>query len=295
MTRFLFITDTHLGADSDVGYVQQPRRADQLPVLLGLLDDWIARGAEGGAPVAFVLHGGDMVDAASPETVRAAAEIFRLSVPVTLSLGNHDVTRPDALELWLKEAPALFPEGHPAYTLEGDGWMLHVVPTQWCDVPYYWGDEQRPHCLPEDLAWLEEALARRPDATHLLSTHSPVLGVPPEQTGLAAPYHAPPASFTATITDLLARFPQLKGVFGGHNHINTPGVRHRAHLVTAGAFVETPFEFKVVDVSREHLEMRTVALLPQVGFRAAYDWDKTFVQGRARDRAFVAPVAHGSS
>ncbi len=118
MTRFVFITDTHLGAANDVGYRQQPRRADQLPALLALLDGWIRREAEGGAPISFVLHGGDMVDAAGPEILRAATETFRLSVPVYLSLGNHDVTRRDAADLWLSEAPAFFPGGEFAYALQ---------------------------------------------------------------------------------------------------------------------------------------------------------------------------------
>jgi 3',5'-cyclic AMP phosphodiesterase CpdA len=286
MTRFLYVTDTHLGADNEVGYTQQPRRADRLPALLGQLDAWIARSAEAGTPVAFVLHGGDMVDAASPETVRAAAEAFRLSIPVYLCLGNHDVTRRDALQLWLAGAPDLFPGGRPTWSLTGSGWRLHHVPTQWGEEPYFWDADQRPHFLAADLAWLEAALARDPDAIHLLSTHNPVLGVSPEQTGRSDPYHAPPGAFTEMAAGLLARFPQLKLVLGGHNHINSHGVRHRAHLVTGSAFVETPFEFKVIDVTLGRLDVRTVALLPQVDFQASYDWDKTFVQGRACDRGF---------
>ncbi len=288
MTRIVYITDTHLGAANDVGYTQQPRRADQLPALLGLLDAWISRSAEAGAPVACVLHGGDMVDATSREAVRAAAATFTLSVPVYLALGNHDVTRPDALALWMDEAPGFFPTGALAFSIGGDGWALHVVPTQWGDVPYLWEDEQRPHLLPEHLARLEEALAEHPTATHLLCTHAPALGVPPEQTGMPGPYHAPPRAFADTLTRLIACFPQLKGVIGGHNHINVHGVARQAHLITGSAFVETPFEFKVIDVGPEGWAMQTVPLLPRVGFRADYDWDKTFVQGRSCDRAFDA-------
>jgi len=288
MTRIVYVTDTHLGAANDVGYTQQPRRADQLPALLELLDGWVARSAEAGAPVACVLHGGDMVDATSREAVRAAAATFTFSVPVYLALGNHDVTRSDALELWMDEAAGFFPTGAPAFSVDGDDWALHVVPTQWTDEPYLWEDEQRPHILPEHLARLEEALAERPTATHLLCTHAPALAVPPEQTGMTAPYHAPPDAFSATIKGLIERFPQLKGVLGGHNHINVHGVVEQAHLVTAGAFVETPFEFKVIDVGLEGWSMQTVPLLSQVGFRADYDWDRTFVQGRGCDRAFDA-------
>jgi hypothetical protein len=95
-------------------------------------------------------------------------------------------------------------------------------------------------------------------------------------------------AYTATVADLLQRYPQLRGVLGGHNHINTHGSVHQAHVVTGSAFVETPFEFKVVDVSGAGWSMRTVALLPQVPFRAEYDWDRTFVQGRACDRTVMS-------
>lgn len=212
--------------------------------------------------------------------------MFRLSVPVYLALGNHDVTRRDAAEFWLTEARRLFPDGGFVTTLKGDGWMLHVIPTQWCETPYLWEQAQHPHFLPEHLARLEQALAAHPDTVHLLCTHGEVLAVPPEQVGSRDAYHAPLPSYTETVTDLLRRYPQLRGVLGGHNHINTHGVVRQAHLVTGSAFVETPFEFKVVDVNRDGWSMRTVALLPEVEFRAAYDWERTFVQGRACDRAF---------
>lgn len=288
MARFIFLTDTHLGATNDVGYTQQPRRADQLPALLALLERWILRDAatrQHGGSIAFVLHGGDMVDDATPEFVREAAATFRLSVPVYLALGNHDLTRRDAAAVWLTEARRFFPDGGFVTTLRGEGWMLHVIPTQWCDTAYFWEQAQRPHFLPEHLAGLERALAAHPDSVHLLCTHGEALAVPPDQSGLHAPYHPPLASYTETVTDLLRRYPQLRGVLGGHNHINTHGVVGQAHVVTGSAFVETPFEFKVIEVNGGGWSMRTVALLPEVAFHAAYDWDRTFVQGRARDRA----------
>lgn len=290
MARFIFLTDTHLGAANAVGYTQQPRRADQLPALLALLERWIARDAvaqrsRGGEPVSFILHGGDMVDEATPELVHAAAATFRLSVPVVLALGNHDVTERDAAALWLSEARRFFPDGGFVTTLSGEGWMVHVLPTQWCETPYLWEQAQHPHFLPEHVAALERKLAARPDAVHLLCAHGEVLGVPSEQIGRTEPYHVPPAPYTAVVRDLLERYPQLRGVLGGHNHINTHGTIAGAHVITGSAFVETPFEFKVVDVGRGGWSMRTVALLPGVAFRAEYDWDRTFVQGRARDRA----------
>ena len=283
MTRFIFLTDTHLGARNDAGYRQQPRYVDRLPILLDRLEIWI-RAQE--KPVAFVLHGGDMVESASPELLQAAAETFRLSVPVYLSLGNHDLTTSDALRRWLSVAPQFFSDGDPVFTLSGEDWRVHVVPSQWCEVPFFWDEVQQPHLLPEHRAWLEAALVAEPGIAHLLCTHAATLGVPPAQTGFDAPYHAPSPDLRNTIVDLVHRYPQIKGVLGGHNHINTHGTIAQTHTITASAFSETPFEFKLIEVSRDRFTMRTLALLPAVRFGVDYRWDKTFVQGRACDRGF---------
>jgi hypothetical protein len=286
MTRFIFLTDTHLGAANDEGYRQQPRYVDRLPDLLHCLDTWIRKQDE---PVAFILHGGDMVDMASQPLLEAAAEAFRLSVPVYLSLGNHDLTTPDALDRWLHTAPEFFPGEDPAFTLSGEGWQLHVVPSQWGDIPYFWDEVQRPHILPAHLARLEAALLAEPEMAHLLCTHAEVVAVPPDQTGFDDLYHAPSPDLRSIVVDLVERYPQIKGVFGGHSHINTRGTVAHAHGITASAFTETPFEFKLIEITRERFAMQTIALLPHIGFGADYRWDKTFVQGRLRDRTFDSP------
>lgn len=227
-----------------------------------------------------------MVDAVSQTTLVSACELFDLSVPVYLAMGNHDLTEPHSDALWLSEAPRFFPGGQPAYALSGPGWMLHVLPTQWCDIPYTWTDEQRPHFLPEHLADLEATLARHPDQTHLICTHGEVLPVPAAQTGRPEPDHPPLQSYHDTVADLVHRYPQVRVILGGHNHINTRGLIGTAHAVTAGAFTETPFEFKVIDVQQDRIAMATVSLSSEISFRADYDWDKTFVQGRRCDRSF---------
>jgi 3',5'-cyclic-AMP phosphodiesterase len=284
MTRFAFLTDTHLGAVSGVGYMQQPRYADRLQALLSLLEDWNAH--QDGESVDFVLHGGDMVDVLTAATLGAAREAFSLTVPVYLALGNHDLTGTDSAAMWMAEAPEFFPGGHLAYTLGGAGWMLHVLPTQWCEKPYTWDDVQNPHFLPEHTAALEASLAQHPDLVHLICTHAEVLPVPAAQTGYSEPYHRPLPAYRDGLADLVQRFPQIRGIIGGHNHINTHGYLGAAHAVTASAFPEAPFEFKVFDVGADHLAMQTVSLMRQVEFPVDYDWGKTFVQGRHCDRTF---------
>ena len=110
--RFVYIADSHVGA-GDVGYRQQPRYADRLPELAALLDAWIRQAGD----IDFVLHGGDLIDVTSVDNIRAARELFRLSVPVYLCLGNHDLTEENALDLWLAEAPAFFPDDAPVFTV----------------------------------------------------------------------------------------------------------------------------------------------------------------------------------
>ena len=279
--RFVYIADSHVGA-GNAGYCQQPRYADRLPELAALLDAWIRQAGD----IDFVLHGGDMVDATSVDNVRAAREIFRLSVPVYLCLGNHDLTEEKALDLWLAEVPAFFSDADPVFMLEWPECVVHVVPTQWCDTPYLWREEQRPHFLPGHLERVGAAIAAKPDAVHVLCTHAEVMGVPPEQTGFESVYHPPMVDYTQILVDFTQQYPQVRCVLAAHNHINSNAVQDGVHWVTVSAFAETPFEFKVVEVTQEAMKMTTHNLVSDVAFNVQYDYDKTFVQGRQKDRAF---------
>jgi DNA repair exonuclease SbcCD nuclease subunit len=298
MTAFIVLTDTHLDPDGvePVGYHQQPRATLRLPALLAHLDAYIEAPSiadTGPSAIDFVLHLGDIVDRATPVALRAVRDAYTLRVPTYLCLGNHDMLVVEggvpASELWLELAPDFFPDRQLTSTLEFDDCVLHIVPTQWCATPFYWREEQTPHFLPEQIADLEAALVRRPDLPHVLCTHGEVLGVPAAQTGFSAPHHPPPAAWTEFILDLVHRYPQLRLILSGHNHINTHQVVEQAHIVTASAFVETPFEFKVVEITRERMAMTTVPLMPQIDIQADYRWDRTFVQGRRRDRGFEIP------
>lgn len=58
------------------------------------------------------------------------------------------------------------------------------------------------------------------------------------------------------------------------------------HYVTAGAFSEMPFEFKVFDLNAESFSMETISLADKMSFKTKYNFNKTYVQGRACDRSF---------
>ena len=179
MTRFIYIADTHLGA-IPMGYQQQQGYTEKLPDLLRAMEEWISAAGD----IDFILHGGDMVDAATETNIQTAAALFRLSVPVYLCLGNHDLTHERSLDMWMDLAPHFFPQQAPEYSIETADCLVHVVPNHWGEVPYLWKDRQEAHFSADQLNQLESALTRRPEAAHFISTHSPARGFIPGRSEL---------------------------------------------------------------------------------------------------------------
>ncbi|MDZ7371989.1 MAG: hypothetical protein ONB12_12570, partial [candidate division KSB1 bacterium] len=173
----------------------------------------------------------------------------------------------------------------PEFSIATPEVVAHVVPNHWCAQPYFWRDAQEEHFSEDQLRWLRSELRRKPQLPHILVTHSPVFGLPPEQTGQAEPLHPPHQSFTETILRLADEHPQLRCVLGGHNHMNSRIERQGVQYVTASAFVETPFEAKLIEVSPTRLAMRTLRL-GTTEPPGEYCAERAFVQGRAVDREF---------
>jgi len=282
MTRFVYLADTHLGAET-LGYQQQPAYPGKAPGIFKALEAWIEE--EGG--VDFILHGGDLVDAGTPEAIRRASELARFSRPVHLCLGNHDLTEKESLEHWLKLRPDLFPGGHPEYTIETEQCVIHVVPNHWNAIPYYWRcGEGGPGFFPHQMEALHARCRAAAGRTQILLTHSPVFGLPPEQTGLSEPLHSPEEAFTRWVTSLAGAHPDLRCVLGAHSHMNMRIERGGVNYVTASSLIEAPFEFKLFEIDAGRLSMKTVSLANRLSFAADYDPTRAYVQGRACDRAF---------
>lgn len=281
MSRFLVIADTHFGAPS-TGFQQQPKVPEKLPEILDALRNWILD--DGG--IDFILHAGDMVEASSDDSLRSAVDLFNLPVPVYLCLGNHDLTAPDAMARWMERAPVFFPNGRPEFTLTRVDCVIHVAPNHWDESRYHWTTRQDVNLSPDQITRLRQQLQNRPDLPHLLMTHSPVFAVPVEQTGLDAPFHPPLASFTETFTGLAAEHRNLRCVLGAHNHVNMRVRCAGVDYVTVSSLIETPFEFKVFDVTPDSITMETVSLADRLDFEGRYDPAMSFVQGRPIDRAF---------
>ncbi|MHC4563374.1 MAG: metallophosphoesterase family protein, partial [Planctomycetota bacterium] len=149
MTRFIYIADSHLGADP-MGYQMQPGYPDRLPEVVAALADWISDDGR----TDFILHGGDLVDTSSDASIRHAAELFDLPIPMHLCLGNHDTTEPGAAARWLALAPQLFgaPPGtaatSPTYTVDAGDCLIHIAPNHWCETDHYWQEALDPQLRP---------------------------------------------------------------------------------------------------------------------------------------------------
>lgn len=292
MVRFLYITDTHLGSKG-TGFQQQPAYPEQLDYLLDAFRHILKEEAE----FDFILHGGDMVDSCTERTIGMAREAFRFDVPLYLSVGNHDLDRPDAGELWLKHAPGFFASGDALdYQVRVNGVMLHVMPNQWeRDKLYYWDKVQVPFYTADQMLRLEANISRYPDLIHLLAVHNPVFGVMPEQTGLAEVIHDVDSEFRRYILNLMDRHPQLKCVLSGHNHINTLYHTEGGLLLSSSSLIETPFEYKIIEIDENsiHVETRSLKIPSRFNsnlntdFTPDYKVDRSYVQGGRRDREAV--------
>jgi DNA repair exonuclease SbcCD nuclease subunit len=280
MTRFIYLADTHWGAGAS-GYHLQPKYDERLPELLVALRSWM----EQAGPIDFVLHGGDLIHETSAAAIQSGAALFDLAVPVYLCLGNHDLTAAGSLDQWQRLAPQLFPGNPASYGIDADDCTIHVMPNQYGETPFLWDQTQDPHLLPEQTEALEERLAVRSNSTQLILTHSPVYAISPAQTGQSEPFHAPSALFTEAVSTL-AQTHGVACVLGGHTHANMNKTVRSTQYITVSSFVETPFEFKLFEVDGKTLSMQTHNLREAIGFPTVYDWDSTFVQGRAKDRSF---------
>jgi DNA repair exonuclease SbcCD nuclease subunit len=286
MTRFLFLTDTHIGA-SPIGFHQQsayPEHAGELVKLAARLAE--VHSAD------FVLHGGDIVDSCTAANIVEAKRIFsEIPLPLYLSLGNHDLDQEDALSRWLASAPEWFPGKQPQYDIHCDSCVIHVVPNQWeKNRPYYWRQAQEPFFTSEQLDNLRASLRKDPGKTHILSVHNPIMGVPTSQTGVNWIIHAVPEPFCDIVINLMREFTCLKLVLSGHNHINTLIRNGDGLFVSGSSFVETPFECKLIEITDHMIRIETLSCNTSLSFQPSYDETRAYVQGKEEHRRIDCPL-----
>jgi hypothetical protein len=190
-----------------------------------------------------------------------------------------------AVDAWLRGGAGFFNNDSPCFTIAKGDHAIHVLPSHWSDTPYHWDLKvQNAHFKRDQLEWLDAALKSNAGKLQILCTHNPVFGLPAEQTGFEEPHHPPAPEFADAVLAIVKRNPDLRLVLGAHNHMNMRLHYGSADFVTASSLTESPFEFKHVSIENASLKMRTVSLANQLRFKADYDYDKTFVQGRLTDR-----------
>ncbi|MDD4181458.1 MAG: metallophosphoesterase [Victivallaceae bacterium] len=278
--KFLYIADTHLGGSDRAGYRQQERYLAHFEHLMAVFAQWIKQRGD----IDFVIHGGDMVENSSTQNIVEAVRLFeQLPCPVYLSLGNHDLTEGDSVNKWLALAPDFFCGRSVDFSFVQENVKFDLLSCHWGKQVYRWNDSepQIPYLNKEQIG----LTARDRNNYHVLVTHSPVFGLPPEQTGLDKYLHPPVGSFGDTI-HRLALNQGISLVLGAHTHMNMHHCKDGIHYVTVSAFSEIPFEFKIFELNGKNISMETVSLVDKVDFNGIYNFDKTYTQGRPCDRSF---------
>ena len=281
MSKFILISDTHLGANP-MFYQQQKGYPEHLDLIVKALKEFITEQGD----IDFVLHAGDMIDFTSDQNIDKASRVFDFSIPLYLCLGNHDLTTPDSREKWLNLAPQFFLSGNSDFTIIRDDCAVHIAPNQWCETPYFWDDSQEPFFLNEQKKSLKTQFLNTSGRHNIFVTHCPVYGLPKEQTGKDVEIHAPAQKFTQECLTILKNCGDLKCVISGHTHLNMRREKNSIHYVTASSLSEVPFEFKCFEIDHDKLTMQTYSLENYIDMKFEYNPDRAFVQGRRLDRTF---------
>ncbi len=278
--RFLLISDTHIG-NPRPGYHHQEPLSEPGP-LFHALGKFVRENK-----VEFICHAGDIIDDGSREQMRLAAKLFgSLPCPTYAVTGNHDLMFPESAEWFPEELPALFPEGTTDYFLIREGIRFDFLTANWGHPPAFWDGE----CLDSNFQQKQlDILNSGPqNLPRIMITHSPVCGVPTDQTGFPEIYHAPPEQFEKTAFEL-AKQKNISLILGGHNHLNLCVTKDGISAVTVSAFREMPFECKLLEISEGKLSMQTCSLADFSGIRLPYNYNKMHIQGRYCDRSLELP------
>jgi predicted phosphodiesterase len=260
-TRFLYITDTHWGAQPNMGYTVQPRDPAIFEDIHLALKQWLARQPES---IDLILHGGDVVnDGTEPQIIGAVSRLKSLGLPVHVCLGNHDLEQPSSITSWRKHHQGLLADVSGSYRLALKDLDLYVLAHHWdqIDPPHYWNraGPQVPLLDSKQLQDFED-FARGAMRPIVLAVHAPVLGVPPSQSGQPEEVHKPAPTWRDTIFSLIDRCPAIALVLTGHNHMHTLARHRQAVIASTTSLTETPFQARVIEVNNNHFTMNTVQL-----------------------------------
>ncbi|MDO9542367.1 MAG: metallophosphoesterase, partial [Kiritimatiellia bacterium] len=281
MTRFLYLTDTHLGAGRE-GYIQQSRYLELFDRLLAGLRTWISENK-----VDFIIHGGDLTEDGTGDQIKKSIAVFKtLNIPFYLCLGNHDLSGLKSISLWLDHHEGAFADGTPNFTVETGEVVLFVMAHHWDTLSpaHYWNrDLPQVPILDEAQKAKFESLLKSTVKPVIVAVHAPLNAVPASQTGLAADFHVPARIFLEYFLGLAEKYPNFKLALAAHNHVNTLVNYGKLTTVTSAAFSEAPFDFRMIEVGPEAIAIKTISLNSHLRLSVNYLAEKTCVQGAEGD------------
>lgn len=280
--KFIFISDTHFGGKDLSGFQMQPRYVEHGREIFAAIDRLVRQ-----ENADMVISGGDLTDNGSVEEISMVVELAKenLSVPLYLALGNHDCMQEDCTGVWLKNAPEFFPDGKVDTTIIRDGVRIDILSLLWGrERTWRHEDGQLIRLSEEHYELLRSGEQNLP---RILVMHCQLAPARPEQTGLEEDLMVPENNFAAAGKALINEFhPKL--VLSGHIHINLLDQIDGTFAAAVSSTAETPFDCKVVEITEKKVTMRTVPLVPELGFEPEYWEERKYVQGDKNIREFEA-------
>ncbi len=281
MTRFLHITDTHLGGNNHEGFMQQPRCLEHWNNLLQEIKNMVPQ-----YHLDFMIHGGDATDHGTYDEIQQFVhDTESLPCPIYLSLGNHDLQIPDAIKIW-QNCTSILPGGKHSYSVVTSDCILVVLGIYWDQLDkHYWDitGTQIPLISTVQKKMLRE-IAKDADRPVVIALHAPLNSIPSSQTGLNEDIHLPDNNLRNYFLELATEFPCIKLFLCGHNHAHT--IENHGHFITAttSAFTEYPFEMRLISIDKKHLTIETITCMQPENCLTHYNHDKSWVQGNAQQR-----------
>ena len=277
--KLLFITDTHFGGKDLTGYHQQPRYPEQIEELLFNLDK-VVKAEE----INLIIHGGDLTDNATPIEISKCARMYSkyLSCPAILALGNHDCLTKECCENFLQYGRYFFPTNSCDSTLIFDDVRIDVLSINWAPNSKYWKieDGSQPSLGEEHFTRLSSGNQMLP---RVLVMHSNICPKAIVKDNAIEYIHQPNNNFDKVASNHIEKF-QPKLILTGHTHLNQLDKINNSIIVGASSFVEMPFDYKVIEITKEKLKVKTLSLSDNLSFKGEYYSNKQYVQGTTKER-----------
>lgn len=260
MTKIAYITDSHIGGDGK-GWCQQPPCPELLPELFDALGQRLEKES-----VELLIHGGDCVDNGTPEQMSQAADVFSsLGIDFRLVMGNHDLARPDSFANWSQKFPFLFSGDLTTqwgdFAIDYDSYMVIGLQNVWKNnnslLTHYW-DSQNPESgfLRGQILWLTEIIKSNPLKNIILFLHDLLIPLPSGEVGLSDHIHASQMQSVVELLSVVRASDNIKLVLSGHCHATTANLQDGTTFITTAAFVEPPFQYRILEISENSLQIK---------------------------------------